>query len=149
MLPVGGKQILTPGSSLQAFLCFLWPRKLMLSHNLGWAVIRASSFLLSWLGIPCVRSLGPLEWVAISSSRGSSQHRDCTHVSCLSCVGRRVLHHWATWETLLRRYIWRSKWNSVLPNFLFGNSFYIYQKIAKIAEFSYPYPVSPIINLLY
>ena len=40
MLPVGEKQILTSGSSLQAFLCFFWPLKLMLSHNLGWAVIR-------------------------------------------------------------------------------------------------------------
>ena len=29
-----------------------------------------------------------LEWVAISSSRGSSQSRDQTLVSCLSCIGR-------------------------------------------------------------
>ena len=36
-----------------------------------------------------------LEWVAISYSRGSSQHRDWTH---LSCIGRRILYHWATWE---------------------------------------------------
>ena len=34
-----------------------------------------------------------LEWVAISSSRGSSQHRDQTHVSCVSCIGRWVLYH--------------------------------------------------------
>ena len=27
-----------------------------------------------------------LEWVAISSSRGSSQPRDQTHISCISCV---------------------------------------------------------------
>ena len=31
-----------------------------------------------------------LEWVAISFSRGSSQPRDQTHVSC---IGRRVLYH--------------------------------------------------------
>ena len=30
-----------------------------------------------------------LEWVAISSSRGSSQPRDRTHVSCFSCTVRR------------------------------------------------------------
>ena len=36
-----------------------------------------------------------LEWVAISSSRGSSQPRDWT---CTSCIGRRILYHWATWE---------------------------------------------------
>ena len=36
-----------------------------------------------------------LEWVAISFSRGSSQTRDQTHVSC---IGRRILYHWATRE---------------------------------------------------
>ena len=29
-----------------------------------------------------------MEWIAISSSRGSSQSRDWTHVSCISCNGR-------------------------------------------------------------
>ena len=33
-----------------------------------------------------------LEWVAISFSRGSSQTRDRT---CISCVGRHILYHWA------------------------------------------------------
>ena len=41
-----------------------------------------------------------LEWVAISSSRGSSQLRDWTHVSC---TGRQILYHWANKEA--RRYI--------------------------------------------
>ena len=36
-----------------------------------------------------------LEWVAISSSRGSSWPRDQT---CVSCIVRRILYHWATWE---------------------------------------------------
>ena len=39
-----------------------------------------------------------LEWGAISSSRGSSWPRDGTWVSCISCIGRRILYHWATWE---------------------------------------------------
>ena len=39
-----------------------------------------------------------LEWVAISSSRGSSQPRDGTHVSWVSGTVRWVLYHWATWE---------------------------------------------------
>ena len=34
-----------------------------------------------------------LEWVAISFSRGSSQPRDWTHISC---IGRQILYHWAT-----------------------------------------------------
>ena len=38
-----------------------------------------------------------LEWVAISSSRGSSIARDRTHISCL--VGS-FLYHWVTWEAI-------------------------------------------------
>ena len=34
------------------------------------------------------------EWVAISFSRGSSPPRDQTHVSCIYCIGRRVLYHY-------------------------------------------------------
>ena len=37
---------------------------------------------------------GILEWVAISSFRGSSQPRDQTHVFYVSCVGRQVLYYW-------------------------------------------------------
>ena len=37
-----------------------------------------------------------LEWVAISFSRGSSQLRDGT---LISCIGRQILYHWATKET--------------------------------------------------
>ena len=40
-----------------------------------------------------------LEWVAISSSRGSSQPRNWTQVSCVSCIGREILYHHATWES--------------------------------------------------
>ena len=36
-----------------------------------------------------------LEWIAISFSRGSSQTRDQT---CISCIGRWILYHWATRE---------------------------------------------------
>ena len=45
-------------------------------------------------GIFQARILGP---VAISSSRGSSQDRDWTHVSC---TGRMIHYHSATWEAL-------------------------------------------------
>ena len=34
-----------------------------------------------------------LEWVTISSSRGSSQPRNQTKVSCVSCTGRKALYH--------------------------------------------------------
>ena len=36
-----------------------------------------------------------LEWVAISFSRGSCQPRDRT---CVSCIGRQILYHWASRE---------------------------------------------------
>ena len=37
-----------------------------------------------------------LEWVAISSSKKSSQPKDWTGVSCISCICKRILCHWAT-----------------------------------------------------
>ena len=36
-----------------------------------------------------------LQWVAMPSSRGSSWPRDRT---CISCIGRQILYHWATFE---------------------------------------------------
>ena len=39
-----------------------------------------------------------LEWVAVSHSRGFSWPRDWT---CVSCIGRQILYHWATWEAPL------------------------------------------------
>ena len=41
-----------------------------------------------------------LEWGAIPFSRGSSPPRDRIRVSC---IGRQILNHWATWEALLAR----------------------------------------------
>ena len=38
-----------------------------------------------------------LEWVAISSSKESSWHRDRTWVSC---IGRWLVYHWVSWEAL-------------------------------------------------
>ena len=39
-----------------------------------------------------------MEWGAISFSRRSSRTRNQTHVSC---IGRWILYHWATWEALV------------------------------------------------
>ena len=57
-------------------------------------------------GISQARILG---WVAISSSRGSSRLSDRTHVSC---VGRWILSHWATWEDF--------SWALFLPFYISG-----------------------------
>ena len=40
-----------------------------------------------------------VEWVAISSSRGPSCPRDINHVSCVSCIGRRILYLWTIRES--------------------------------------------------
>ena len=54
-----------------------------------------------------------LKWVAISFSRGSSQPRAQTHVSC---IGRQILHHWVTREALIQNYWIKSNCIfSVLP----------------------------------
>ena len=53
-----------------------------------------------------------LEWVAISSSRGSSWPRDQTDISCVFCIGRWLLYHCATWEALSSRAL--SKYHTAL-----------------------------------
>ena len=61
-----------------------------------------------------------LEWVAISFSRdpGSSQPRDQT---CISCIGRRMLYHWATWES--HEATWNTLYDPVdAGNLIFGSS---------------------------
>ena len=45
--------------------------------------------------VPGISQARILEWVAISYFMGSSWPRDRSHVSC---SGRRILYHWATWE---------------------------------------------------
>ena len=51
--------------------------------------VQPARFLCPW------DSLGknPVGWVAMPSSRGSSQARDTLHISCVSCIGRWALHH--------------------------------------------------------
>ena len=48
-------------------------------------------------GIIQARILG---WVAISYSKRSSGPSDRTPVSCVSCIGRRILYPCATWEAI-------------------------------------------------
>ena len=57
----------------------------------------------SVLGISQARTL---EWVVISYSRGSSWPRNWTHISYVSCIGRRVLYHWVTCEAPTVCYLW-------------------------------------------
>ena len=43
-----------------------------------------------------------LDLVAIYFLRGSSQPRDQTLASCISCTGRQILYHRATWKDLVK-----------------------------------------------
>ena len=42
-----------------------------------------------------------LEWVAMPSTRGSSQSRNRTHISSISCIAGSFFTHQATWEALI------------------------------------------------
>ena len=46
-----------------------------------------------------------LEYIAIFSSRGYSQPRDGTLISCVSCIGRKDLYHWLHLRQLYFKYI--------------------------------------------
>ena len=65
-----------------------------------------------------------LEWVTISSFRGTSPPRDGSWVSCISCACRRILHHWSSlgWypslTALLASLSWNSSLSSAGPSFL-------------------------------
>ena len=63
-----------------------------------------------------------LEWAAISFSRGSSQPRDQTHVSC---TGRQILHHWATGEAhMYLTIIFKEVMNTYLIHIYFLNALF-------------------------
>ena len=42
-----------------------------------------------------------LDWVTISYSRGSSWLKDQTHISCVFCIGRKVLYYCTIWKEAL------------------------------------------------
>ena len=75
------------------------------SDNTSWSAACACSVARSCLTLCDPTDYGPpgssvrgisqariLEWVAISSSRGSSRPRDRTRVSCISCIGMWILY---------------------------------------------------------
>ena len=74
----------------------------LLSHEIDVCACVLSCFSRVWLFVTpwTIAHLAPyspgkiLEWVAMPSSRASSQPRDQTHVSYVSCIGRWVLYHW-------------------------------------------------------
>ena len=70
-------------------------------HELYLCWVVSNSLRTSWTSPPGSSVHGIfqariLQWVAISSSRGSSQPRDRTYVSC---IGRQTVYPWVTWES--------------------------------------------------
>ena len=59
-----------------------------------------------------------LEWIAISSSRESSQPRDQTRISCVSCIAGGFFTHWATGEAktepVLNLWMIRKCWQKLI-----------------------------------
>ena len=83
-------------STLSVCVCVcVCMRACMLSHVQLFAIL----YTVTWLGssVHGIFEARILDWVAISS-RGSSRPRNWTHMSCVSCIGRWILYHWATWE---------------------------------------------------
>ena len=70
-----------------------WPSRVWLCDPMNWRVPGSS--------VPGIFQARIWGWVAISFSRGSSQPRGWT---CVSCIDRRILYHWATWEAPLKCY---------------------------------------------
>ena len=77
--------------------------------------------------VPVISQATVLEWVVFSFSRGSSWPRDQTPVSCVSCTGKQILTHGATWEALDLYLptpvvcVWRSL-PDLLVSFAFGDA---------------------------
>ena len=73
-----------------------------------------------------------LEWVAISYSRESSD-LVWAHASGISCIVRRILYHWASWEALngdLQN--WGPRWRRMLSQYLHtNNTFHTVHRILK------------------
>ena len=114
---------------------YLWPKKLKLKKLfslLACLLSFAQSCPTLWDPRNCnppgssvhgILQAGILEWVAISSSKESSQLRDWTNVSCVSCITGRLLTLWAIWEPykkLLQNWNEQLAWFSLWPEFSWG-----------------------------
>ena len=102
----------------------LWPPSSMRACEVAQSCLTLCNPIdCSLLGSSVHRSLQAriLEWVAVSSSRGSSWPRDRTHVCFISYTGRWVLYHWHYLRSLgafrkasLCRHGWLNYWPLVI-----------------------------------
>ena len=93
-----------PGSSMAA--CFIWIQSYccgltaVCAQLLSCVLLFATSWPVAHQASLSMEFSRQEYWseVVISSSRGSSQPRNRTHISCVSCILRWILYHCATWE---------------------------------------------------
>ena len=94
-------EFLNCGSSNNTYLWMFWGYLLLCMHVLSlicrvqlFAISHVQLFATLWTVSSVYKILNAriLEWVAVPSSRGSSQPRDWSHISRVSCTGRRVLY---------------------------------------------------------
>ena len=104
-------QLTSPGLSVLVIKWEQWPQQTVVtkiklhSRSVGQsclALCNPTDFSLPGSSVHGIFQARILEWVALCYSRGTSGPRDRTCVSCISCIGRHILYHWATWETPLR-----------------------------------------------
>ena len=74
------------------------------------------------------------EWVAISSSRGSSHPRDWTCGSYVSCTGRRILYRWCHWEA---PYFWLTGHESEILTTRFLASIHLLERLTELRKATY------------
>ena len=80
--------------------------------NLVWTVCVPMDFSLPVSSVHGTLQARTLEWVAISCSRWSSRLRDRICISCVSCIGRRMLHPCDTWDSPVVTYTTIKYWIS-------------------------------------
>ena len=90
--PEGRQTNLRTSWSLRLLLCKNWRLKIVVVQSLSCDQLFGDSMDCSLPGssVHGILQAKILGWVAISSSRGSSQPRDRTHISC---IGRQILYH--------------------------------------------------------
>ena len=124
--PGGEQEIAAPAFPTAGSPSLRWWDWIFSGENQGWIIhvtfVLVSLYEVRVCVLSCADSLWPvdcsppgypvhgilrvriLEWAAISFSRGSSPPRDRTRVSSISCTGKHVLSHLATWKSPCIKY---------------------------------------------
>ena len=98
---IAGRPRVPVAFSLLPIVCSLWAARSVVSGSLQ----PHMDYSPPGSSVPGILQARILQWVAISSSRGSSRPRDGACFFCLSCIGRQILYCWVTWKPSLYMYL--------------------------------------------